>query len=232
LLVNLDVKTVTVLSISQEIELGGAVIYGESIHTTSASTISNKVLTLIYVVFGLIIGIYESFSVISGMLVHIDITKISMLNLPQKDKEDPTADLGKEISIGVMKINIGLWRKYVDLLIENLIFWFKRRGWSDVFKLIWIWYLFALMSTGIDYISQVSEISCLFKECQLDLEDLFLQKVGDENLNKFYAVMIAIHRNTRKMEQDFTLCCVGFYLWYIMPSIWYTKIFRDFRVSV
>jgi hypothetical protein len=80
--VNLDVKTVTVLSISQEIELGGAVIYGESIHTTSASTIANKVLTLMYVLFGLIIGIYESFSVISGMLVHLDITKICMLNLP------------------------------------------------------------------------------------------------------------------------------------------------------
>lgn len=79
---NLDVKTVTVLSISQEIELGGAVIYGESIHTTSASTIANKVLTLMYVLFGLIIGIYESFSVISGMLVHLDITKICMLNLP------------------------------------------------------------------------------------------------------------------------------------------------------
>jgi hypothetical protein len=79
--VNLDVKTVTVLSISQEIELGGAVMYGESIHTTSASTISNKLLTLMYVVFGLIIGIYESFSVVSGMLVHLDITKICMLNL-------------------------------------------------------------------------------------------------------------------------------------------------------
>jgi hypothetical protein len=88
------------------------------------------------------------------------------------------------------------------------------------------------MSTGIDFISQVSELNCLFKECQVDLEDLFLQKVGDENLNKFYAVMIAIHRDTKKMEQDFTLCCVGFYLWYIMPSIWYTQIFREFRVSV
>lgn len=79
---NLDVKTVTVLSISQEIELGGAVVYGESIHTTSASTITTKLLTLIYVLFGLIIGIYESFSVVSGVMVHLDITKICMLNLP------------------------------------------------------------------------------------------------------------------------------------------------------
>jgi hypothetical protein len=105
----------------------------------------------------------------------------------------------------------------VDILIQNLIFWFKRRGWSDLFKLIWIWYLFGLMSTGIDFIRQKSKVSCLFKDCHMDLEDLFLQKVEDGDLNKFYAVMIAMHRNIKQMEQDFTLCFVGVYLWYIMP---------------
>jgi hypothetical protein len=79
--VNLELRTVTVLSISQEIELGGAVVYGETIHTASESMIDNKVLTIMYLMFGMLIGIYESFSVVSGLLVHLDITKICMKNL-------------------------------------------------------------------------------------------------------------------------------------------------------
>lgn len=88
------------------------------------------------------------------------------------------------------------------------------------------------MSTGVNFLQKMKDLSCLFDDCQIVLDDLFLQKVQDENLNKFYAWMIAMHTDTKLMEQNFTLCCVGVFLWYIMPSIWYTQIFREVRISV
>jgi hypothetical protein len=81
LLVNLDLQTVTMLSVSQVVQLGGAIMYAETINTTSASDLTNKFLILLYIMFGLFIGVFEIITVFSGVLVHLDITKTCMKNL-------------------------------------------------------------------------------------------------------------------------------------------------------
>ena len=81
LLVNLDLRSVTMLSVSQVVELGGAIMYAETINTTSATAVTDKILIIGYILFGLFIGLFEVISVVSGVLVHLDITKICMKNM-------------------------------------------------------------------------------------------------------------------------------------------------------